>query len=148
MMQTNKDLQPGMPVTSNAPASLRLDASYFGPGLQIKGEISGNEDLKLDGKVEGSVSIGGFRLTVGPSAHLSGDIVAREALISGEVKGDIRAVDRIEILKSASIVGNVSTARIVIEEGAHFNGDVEIGGNQPQIGTDLDSLLNGRKKAG
>lgn len=146
-MLTNKDRQPGPSVSPSVPTSLRLDTSYFGPGLQIKGEISGNEDLKLDGKVEGAVSIGGFRLTVGPSAHLSGDIVAREALISGEVKGDIRAVDRIEILKSASIVGNLSTARIVIEEGAYFNGDVEIGANQTQIGTDLDSLLNSRKKA-
>jgi cytoskeletal protein CcmA (bactofilin family) len=79
---------------------------------------------------------------------LKADIVAREAMISGQVNGNIRAYDRIEITKNASIVGDVNTARIVIEEGAYFNGDVEIGGSQKQIGTDLDSLLNSGKQAG
>jgi len=146
-MQTNKDLQPGPSVSPSAPTSTRRATSYLGPGLHIKGEISGNEDLQLDGKVEGLVSIGGFRLTVGPGAHVNADIVAREAVISGEVNGDIRACDRIEVMKSASIVGDLSTGRIVIEEGAYFNGDVEIGSSQTQIGTDLDTLLNGVKKA-
>jgi cytoskeletal protein CcmA (bactofilin family) len=146
-MQTNKDTQPGPPVFPRDPSSMGNSTSYLGPSMQVKGEISGNEDLKLDGKVEGSVSLGGFRLTVGPSAHLKADIVAREAMISGEVNGNIRAYDRIEITKNASIVGDVNTARIVIEEGAYFNGDVEIGGNQKQIGTDLDSLLHSGKHA-
>ena len=147
-MQTNKDTQPGPPAFPRDPSSVGHSTSYLGPGMQVKGEISGNEDLKLDGKVEGSVSVGGFRLTVGPSAHLKADIVAREAMISGQVNGNIRAYDRIEITKNASIVGDVNTARIVIEEGAYFNGDVEIGGNQKQIGTDLDSLLLSGKQAG
>jgi cytoskeletal protein CcmA (bactofilin family) len=146
-MQTNKDTQQATPVFPGAPGSMGHASSYLGPGMNLKGEITGNEDLKLDGKVEGMVSIGGFRLTVGPNAHLKGDIVAREAMISGEVNGNIRACDRIEITKNASIVGDVSTARIVIEEGAYFNGDVEIGGSQKQIGADLDSLLKTGKKA-
>jgi cytoskeletal protein CcmA (bactofilin family) len=146
-MQTNKDTQQGASVFPGAPSSMGHASSYLGPGMNLKGEITGNEDLKLDGKVEGMVSIGGFRLTVGPSAHLTGDIVAREAMISGEVKGDIRACDRIEITKSASIVGDLSTARIVIEEGAYFNGDVEIGSNPTKVGADLDTLLKGGKKA-
>jgi len=125
---------------------LASPGSYLGPGLQVKGEISGHEDLKLDGKVDGLVSVGGFRLTVGANAHLNADLVAREALISGEVVGDIRAADRVEIQKSASIIGNVSTGKIVIEEGAFFNGDVEVGPQSGQIGTDLDSLLRGAKK--
>jgi cytoskeletal protein CcmA (bactofilin family) len=69
-------------------------------------------------------------------------------MISGEVTGDIRACDRIDIVKSASIEGDLNTAKIVIEEGAYFKGGVEIGSGSPQIGTDLDSLLNGAKKAG
>jgi cytoskeletal protein CcmA (bactofilin family) len=146
-MQTNKDIPRGPAAPQSAPAFVARTTSYLGAGLRIKGEISGNEDLKLDSQVEGLVSIGGFRLTVGPGAKLSGDIVAREALISGEVNGDIRAVDRIEILKSASIVGDLSTGKITIEEGAYFNGNVEIGANASQIGTDLDTLLNSAKKA-
>jgi len=121
--------------------------SYLGPGLRIKGEIAGNEDLKLDSNVEGLISIGGFRITVGPGAQVTGDIVAREALISGKVSGDIRAVDRIEILKSASIEGDLSTGKITIEEGAFFKGSVEVGSDNSRIGTDLDSLLTGAKKS-
>jgi cytoskeletal protein CcmA (bactofilin family) len=143
-MQTNKDTQGG---PSAAPSFVGRTTSYLGPGLQIKGEISGNEDLKLDCKVEGLISIGGFRLTVGPSARLHADIVAREALISGEVHGDISACDRIEIMKSASIVGEITTGKIVIEEGAYFKGGVEVGSSTAQIGTDLDTLLKGAKKA-
>src|SRR5271169_4253213 len=101
-MQTNKDTHGGTSAVPGAPSFVGRATSYLGPGLQIKGEISGNEDLKLDSRVEGLVSIGGFRLTVGPSAHLNADIVAREAIISGEVNGDISAADRIEIMKSAS----------------------------------------------
>ena len=113
----------------------------------FEAKLSGNEDLRLECKVEGLVSIGGFRLTVGSGAHIKGDIVAREAIISGEVIGDIRACDRIDIVKSASIEGDLSTAKIVIEEGAYFKGGVEIGATNAQIGTDLDTLLNGAKKA-
>jgi cytoskeletal protein CcmA (bactofilin family) len=84
---------------------------------------------------------------VGPGAHVVADIVAREAVVSGEVAGDISACDRIEITKSASIVGDLSTGKIMIEEGAYFKGGVEIGSSNKQIGTDLDSLLSGAKKA-
>ena len=131
-MQFNKDSQPGMPGPANAPTPSGRGNSYLGPGLSIRGEISGNEDLKLDSNVEGLISIG--------------DIVAREALISGQVNGDIRAVDRIEIMKTASIEGDLTTGKITIEEGANFRGSVEVGSSNPQIGTDLDSLLNGAKK--
>ena len=146
-MQTNKDTQPGPSAIPSAPSFTGRTISYLGPGLHIKGEISGNEDLKLDCKVEGVISIGGFRLTVGPSAHLTADIVAREAVISGEVIGDVRACDRIEIMKSASIVGDLSTGRITIEEGAYFKGGVEVDSRNTQMGTDLDTLLKDAKNA-
>ena len=146
-MQTNKDTQQGPYAPPGTSSSIGRTTSYLGPGLRIRGEISGNEDLRLDCKVEGLVSIGGFRLTVGSGAHVKGDIVAREAMISGEVIGDIRACDRIDIVKSASIEGDLSTAKIVIEEGAYFKGGVEIGATNAQIGTDLDTLLNSAKKA-
>ena len=145
-MQTNKDAQCSPSAAPSAPSSIGRTTSYLGPGLQIKGEITGNEDLKLDSKVEGLVSIGGFRLTVGPSAHVVADIVAREAVILGEVSGDISACDRIEIKKSATVVGDLTTRNIMIEDGAYYKGVIEIGRNNTQIGTDLDSLLSAAKK--
>jgi len=144
-MKTNKDAQRS-PFADPSPSSIGRTSSYLGPGLEIKGEITGNEDLKLDSNVDGLVSIGGFRLTVGPGAHLKADIVAREATISGEVTGDISACDRIEIMKSATIVGDLTTGRLVIEEGAYFKGGVEIDSHSTRIGTDLDTLLKGAKK--
>jgi cytoskeletal protein CcmA (bactofilin family) len=142
-MQTNRDAQrkPFVDTSSIGPTN-----SYLGPGLEIKGEITGHEDLKLDSNVDGLVSIGGFRLTVGPTAHLNADIVAREAAISGEVNGNISACDRIEVMKSASIVGDLITGKLTIEEGAYFKGGIEIDSQGKQIGTDLDSLLKGSKK--
>ena len=145
-MATNNDAQRGL--SQQAPASsnsMGRASSYLGAGLQIKGEISGNEDLRLDSKVDGLISIGGYRLTLGPTARLDGNIVAREAVISGEVNGDISAFDRLEVTKSASIVGDLTTGKILIEEGAYIKGDIEIGNPAARIGTDLDSLLKGSK---
>jgi cytoskeletal protein CcmA (bactofilin family) len=146
-MQIQNNTQRGPAAPLSAPGSNVRTPSYLGPGLQIKGEITGDEDLRLDCKVEGLVSIGGFRLTVGPSAHVAAEIVAREAVISGEVTGDIRASDRIEIKKNASVVGDLSTGKIMIEEGSYFKGTVEIDRQGQQIGTDLNSLLSGATKA-
>jgi cytoskeletal protein CcmA (bactofilin family) len=147
-METNKDTQRGSFAGPSVSSSIGHGTSYLGPGLKVKGEITGNEDLKLDSKVDGLVSIGGFRLTVGAGARLNANIVAREAVISGEVNGDISAYDRIEIMKSASIVGDISTSKIMMEEGAYFKGGVEIGSQNKQVGTDLDSLLKGARKPG
>ena len=145
-MQTNNDPQRGSSTIPGVSNSMGRSTSYLSAGLRINGEISGNEDLKLDGKVEGLVSIGGFRLTVGPAARLDGDIVAREAIISGEVHGDISAFDRIEVAKSACVIGDLSTTKISIEEGAYFKGGIEIGKQNLQLGTDLDGLLKSSKK--
>lgn len=140
-MQINNDAQRGpaafAPTSSNGPKQI----SYLGPGLEIKGEISGNEDLKLDSKVEGRVLIGGFRVTLGPQARVDAEIVAREAVISGELVGNVRASDRIEIKKDASVIGDLKSGKIMVEEGAIVRGTIEIDRHASPIGADLDSLL-------
>jgi len=146
-MWTNKDAQPDSPATPaiNPPGAPARTTGYLGAGLQIKGEITGNEDLRLDCKLEGTISLGGFRLTVGSSSHVDGDITAREVIVSGEVKGNINARDRLEIKKGSSVAGDLSTARIIIEEGAYFSGAVEIDRSNTQVGADLDTLLGNAK---
>jgi hypothetical protein len=89
-MQTNRESQSGTFAVPGSTISSGHTGSFLGVGLRIKGEISGHEDLMLDSTVEGLVSVGGFRLTVGPAARLKGNIVAREAIVSGEVKGHQR----------------------------------------------------------
>src|SRR6201987_5124256 len=102
-------------------ATARLGAS-----LHVKGEITGNEDLQIDGSVEGLVSLEDRKLTVGASARVNADIIAREVIVYGNVKGNLRARDRIEIKKDGSVVGDLTTARIMIEDGAYFKGSIEI----------------------
>jgi cytoskeletal protein CcmA (bactofilin family) len=102
-------------------ATARLGAS-----LQVKGEISGNEDLLIDGSVEGLVQLDERKLTVGATAKVTADIIAREVVVYGTVKGNLRAKDRIEIKKDGSVIGDLTTSRISIEDGAYFKGSIEI----------------------
>ncbi len=139
-MQINNDPQRG-PAAPQTSGNGSKQTSYLGPGLEIKGEISGNEDLKLDSKVEGHVLIGGFRVTLGPRARVEAEIVAREVVISGEIMGNVRASDRIEIKKEATVVGDLKTEKIMVEEGAYVKGTIEIDRHGNPIGVDLDSLL-------
>ncbi len=133
---TPKSATDSRPASTSAQSPARL-----GPTLHIKGEISGNEDFHIDGQVEGSVTLGGHRLTVGRNAKVTAEVTAREVVVYGNVDGDLRARDRIEIRKDGSVVGDLTTARIMIEDGAYFKGQIEIDRNSTQVGTDLDSLL-------
>jgi cytoskeletal protein CcmA (bactofilin family) len=98
----------------------------LGPSLHVKGEISGNEDLVIEGSVEGLVQLDERKLTVGATAKVTADIIAREVVVYGSVKGNLRAKDRIEIKKDGSVNGDLTTARIMIEDGAYFKGSIEI----------------------
>jgi cytoskeletal protein CcmA (bactofilin family) len=116
----------------NAAASSRPSApsarnvACLGASLEIKGKISGEEDLQVDGKVEGPVSLQGQRLTVGRTGTLSSEVIAREVVVYGKLTGNLRASDRVEIKKDGSVIGDITTARISIEDGAYFKGRIEI----------------------
>ena len=103
------------------------EGSWLTPTMKVKGQISGNEDLLVDGKVEGPISVGEHRLTVGQNGHVTGGLAAREIIICGKVDGNQAVVgESIEIKKDASMIGTVTTRRIVIEDGAGFKGNIEI----------------------
>ena len=107
-------------------ASTDRATARLGPSLHVKGEISGNEDLLIDGSVEGLITLDERKLTVGAAAKLTADVIAREVVVYGSVKGNLRAKDRIEIKKDGSVNGDLTTARIMIEDGAYFKGSIEI----------------------
>ena len=102
----------------------------------MKGEISGNEDLYVDGTVEGLIHLDDRKLTVGISAKVTADVIAREIVVYGSVKGNLRATDKIEIKKDGSVVGDLTTARIMIEDGAYFKGAIEIDRQSAESGKD------------
>jgi cytoskeletal protein CcmA (bactofilin family) len=142
-MLNDKDVQP-RPVaagTPTSPASTVRTPASLGPSLNIKGDLIGHEDLKLEGKIDGSISLGGHRLNVGSTAHIHADITAREVVVAGEVIGNVNAPDRIELKKGGSVVGDLTTNRLVIEDGALFKGTIEIGRSNTQGGANLDTLL-------
>lgn len=117
------------PLDSTYPASASTStggSARLGASLHVKGEITGNEDLTIDGSVEGLVHLEDRKLTVGASARVTADVIAREVVVYGNVKGNLRARDRIEIKKDGSVVGDLTTARIMIEDGAYFKGSIEI----------------------
>jgi cytoskeletal protein CcmA (bactofilin family) len=107
-------------------ATADRSTARLGPSLHVKGEISGNEDLVIDGSVEGLVQLDERKLTVGATAKVTADVIAREVVVFGTVKGNLRAKDRIEIKKDGSVNGDLTTARIMIEDGAYFKGSIEI----------------------
>jgi cytoskeletal protein CcmA (bactofilin family) len=121
---------PGAPV--NAPAGTRPGSSVarmlacLGSTIVVKGEITSDEDLQIDGRVEGPISLRGNRLTVGRTAQLNSEIDAREVIVYGNVSGNLRARDRVEIKKDGRVLGDIATARISIEDGAYFKGRIEI----------------------
>lgn len=117
--------------SSNVRSSARLGAS-----IQIKGQVSGEEDLQIDGKVDGPISLSGHELTVGPTAQLNSEIHAGEVIISGKVVGNIHARGRVDIKTDGSVTGDISTARISIEDGAHFKGRIEIDPTKSQAAAD------------
>lgn len=117
---------PAAPQTYRSSAPTARNLAILGPGLTVKGQISGEEDLQVDGKVEGSISLKGQRLTVGQNGEIVSDVHAREVIVYGKVRGNLFAEDRIEVKKDGSVIGNITGGRVLIEDGAYLKGQVEI----------------------
>ncbi len=98
----------------------------LGSSLHVKGEVSGDEDLLIDGSLEGLVQLDDRKLTVGATAKLTADIIAGEVIVYGSVKGNVHGKGKIEIKKDGSVNGDLTTAQIIIEDGAYFKGSIEI----------------------
>ena len=108
------------------------DQATLGKGLFIKGEITGSESLYIDGKVEGAINLPGNRVTVGRNGQVAANIVAREVVVLGKVRGNVSATDRVDIRAEGALNGDVSAARISIEDGAFFKGGIDIRKSEPK----------------
>ena len=100
--------------------------AHIGKSVVIKGELSGSEDLYIDGTVEGTIQLRGNNLVIGPNGHVHADVSTNVVVIQGKLEGNIRATERVELRKSAVIVGDIVTQRIAMEDGAYLKGKVEI----------------------
>jgi cytoskeletal protein CcmA (bactofilin family) len=108
------------------------EQATIGKSLVVKGEVSGSESLYIDGKVEGTINLPGNCVTVGRNGQVAANILAREVVVLGKVRGNVNASDRVDIRSEGSLTGDVAAARISIEDGAYFKGGIDI--RKPGVG--------------
>jgi cytoskeletal protein CcmA (bactofilin family) len=116
---------PARPATATAAVPSGEQAT-IGKSLIVKGEVSGSESLYIDGKVEGAINLPGNRVTIGRNGQVAANILAREIVVLGKVRGNCQASDRVDIRSEGSLTGDVIAARISIEDGAFFKGGIDI----------------------
>jgi len=98
----------------------------IGPSIHIKGELQGDEDLTIDGRVEGKIELRDHNLTIGPNGKIKADLYAKTIVIGGEVTGSAFAAERVEIAPTGRLTGDITSPRITIADGAHFKGSVDM----------------------
>jgi cytoskeletal protein CcmA (bactofilin family) len=114
------------PGAGAAAANASGEQATIGKSLVVKGELTGSESLYVDGKVEGAINLPGNRVTVGRNGQVAANIMAREIVVLGKVRGNCQASDRVDIRSEGSLTGDVVAARISIEDGAFFKGGIDI----------------------
>ena len=131
------------PASPGARAVPEVKTAVIGPNIRIQGELSGDEDLVVEGRVEGKISVS-KGLRVGPQAQVNAEVKAHHVTIAGRVVGNVVAVDKVEILPSGILEGNIRAPKIAIAEGALFKGSVDMGG---KMSTDVPSHAPEKKDA-
>jgi cytoskeletal protein CcmA (bactofilin family) len=111
-----------------SPGQNRTEVAHIGKSVVIKGEVTGSEELYIDGQVEGSIELKNNRLTIGPNGRVHARINARGLVVEGKLEGNINGGERVELRRTAVVMGDVVTRRIVIEDGAYFKGSVDVQG--------------------
>src|SRR6202011_4844592 len=141
--------EAGRPSTPAAAGAIPVgEKAPIGKSLVIKGELSGSESLYIDGKVEGTITLPGNRVTVGRNGQVAANISAREVVVLGKVRGNINGSDRVDIRSEGSLTGDVIAQRISIEDGAYFKGGIDIRKpGQGKEGVPAATMSNAAEKA-
>ena len=116
-----------MATDPNAPADERRVAAWIGRALRIEGRIVSEENLTIDGQVDGTIEVGNHNLTIGAGATVKADLTAKSITISGTVNGNLTASERIDLRASASVFGDIAAPRLVMDDGAVVKGKVQAG---------------------
>ena len=131
------------PQTTAAPAAREtrpMDKLVnIGQSVQIKGELTGKEDLTIEGKVEGKITLNDHALTVGANGRIHGEVRAKSVVVVGEVDGNILADDKVEVAATGSMKGDIVAPRVILADGARFKGTIDMDGQakkaSPQVAT-------------
>jgi cytoskeletal protein CcmA (bactofilin family) len=122
--QTNSSPAP------RSEAEERRATAWIGQGVVVEGRITSSQDLRIDGRVDGTIEVGDHMLIVGARAAVKANLVARSILISGTVIGNVTARDRLDLQATGSVEGDISSPRLVMVEGAVVKGKVDASGNR------------------
>ena len=114
------------PAASEPRAQLGRDMVNIGKSVVIKGELSGSEDLTIEGHVEGRIDLKGNVLTIGPNGKIKAEVFAKAVVVLGEVTGNVTASEKVDIRDNGSVDGDIASPRVAIAEGAHFRGSVDM----------------------
>ena len=98
----------------------------IGKSVVIKGELSGSEDLTIEGNVEGKIELRDNTLTIGPNGKIRAEVFAKQVIVLGEVTGNVTASEKVDIRDNGSVDGDVTSPRVAIAEGAHFRGAIDM----------------------
>ncbi len=136
-----RDTPTSMPVSAKA-------AACISQGIKIKGEVTGSEDLFVDGQVDGKLSLTNGSLTIGPNGHVKADVTAREVIVRGKVEGKVSGRDKVQLWSTGQVTGEVQTDRLAIEDGALLRGRVEAGKMPAKSGEAHAAAAAGASPAG
>lgn len=128
MMKNRKDISYGSVsrTSGESPSESSQDATIISESIHIKGEISGQEDLTIQGRVEGTIALPDNHVTVGKTGYLIGDLYGKLISVEGEVQGNLRAEEKIHLLASAVVHGDMQAPVISLQEGAKFKGMIDM----------------------
>jgi cytoskeletal protein CcmA (bactofilin family) len=110
-------------------------STVIGKSVIIRGDLSGSEDLFMDGEIDGTITLTESRLTVGPNARIRADINVQDVIVFGRIEGNVKASGRLELRQSATVVGDIQAGRLSVEESASLSGRVELMDPAQRTGT-------------
>ena len=113
-------------------ADERRVTAWIGQGVVVEGKITSTQDLRIDGKVEGTIEVGNHSLILGKGAAVKANLVAKSIVVSGTVIGNVTATDRLDLQATGSVQGDIRSPRLVVADGATINGKIDTGGNRPR----------------
>lgn len=126
MSQSTTPSSAPTPSPSASSVSSSSKAAVLGATIKVKGDISGEENLLIEGQVEGSVSLSSHELTIGKTGKLNANLTAKNIRIDGQVDGDIIGKEKVVVTSTSQIKGNIVTPKMTLEEGARFKGTIDI----------------------
>ena len=130
---SSKDTPQPRPAPRPGEPQPAFHGTYLGPNIVIEGTVSGSEPVVIDGSVKGQINLGND-LRIGTKARVEATVHAKNVIIEGKLTGDVSADERVELIASATVDGNIKAPKIVVAEGARFRGAVDMGSTKPVAG--------------